>query len=1076
MAAGARVTLRTRKHVALLYFLAHHAGRPVAREQVVELLWSEDAPQRAKHSLSQSVSLINKALGSEVILQAGRDRLLLAEGTLRLDVAEFEHLVAEGRMDEARALWHGPLFEGLWLRRAPQFEEWLGKERARLLRVLRQAVHVELDLLRKSGDHGRRRIEAERMLELDPLDERAMLAWLEAVTLGGDRALALRRYGEFAQRLREEVDAEPSAALSTWAKRQRKGEGEPAPAINRLHEVTVLPTVEPVYGRAEEFGHLWSAWEQARGGHGRMVILQGESGIGKSALVNLLANQVHVGGSSVAFVRCYRIEKAVPFAPLSALIRQLARLPGFVATSPTWIGELTRLVPELRERYPHVPHPMAIDDSARYRLSDATVQTATSVAEEQPLLIVVDDIHDADEATLAALHYLGRQTPTLPLLMVVVHRPSPDATEYERVFVETARAAGFGECLVVPSLSTDSTEKIVTQILARRGLNPPSELVRQLALVANGNPLAARDLAFSATMISDGRTDGPRSTLTLNGRGTDDSGESIAARIGQLDDLDRRLALTIAVAGRPLSDHDLASMLELKLGALCLSLTRLEAGGFVRREGNAIWFAHDRYTTAVLESEPEAALRDTHARVASFLDSQTTNDPSARHEVARHYEAAGMVAEAARSARDAAVRAAALGAIQARAKALEVLRQTGADADAGVTLELAKCHLELNELDVVERLCNDLESKVSAADPAMEDVAFLRLSSMHESGDWSFQEVQDGLEQVVLQPVVRGRFRHEALLLLARTADKTGSYDVARLAARRLRIMEREGDQEARAYSLFASGYVFTKYYDPRRAIPLLERCIQVCQESSNWILEQAAHETMGIALKQAGRFEQSLDEIGTALAMARMMMNPHGELRALQNRAVSEMVLGRWDATEASLQEAQRIPRLRWGYAPNTDYNLGLLRLLTGNPGDALRHFDNVVKAARAAGFPSLAADATAASALAFEQLGDEAKRAQAVAELDAIEPDADATRQGWIAAAARVAHLAASNHAREAVESGMRLVALLKRRDVANWLALCACLANIRDGLDGGRMARDEVERLATHYRAASARALLR
>src|SRR5712692_4403829 len=73
---GGDLGLRTRKLIALLLVLAK-SGRPMSRDALIELLWSEDSDRKARHSLSQSVSLLNKTLGGEVIAAAGRDRLVL---------------------------------------------------------------------------------------------------------------------------------------------------------------------------------------------------------------------------------------------------------------------------------------------------------------------------------------------------------------------------------------------------------------------------------------------------------------------------------------------------------------------------------------------------------------------------------------------------------------------------------------------------------------------------------------------------------------------------------------------------------------------------------------------------------------------------------------------------------------------------------------------------------------------------------------------------------------------------------------------------------------------------------------
>jgi len=222
-ADGRKLGFRTRKQMALFTFLLRRQGQAQPRDQLTDLLWSEDDVSRARHSLSQTTSLINKMLGAEVVTIPAKDELLLREGVIWSDVVEFEHCAAQHRQRDARALWRGNLLEGIWIHNAPGFERWLEAERRRLLETMRRALHELIGIARTEGDWEQMRSVAESLLELDPLDETAMLAQLVALTLLGDRTLALRRYSAFETRLHEELGAEPGPEMRAWAMRQRSG-------------------------------------------------------------------------------------------------------------------------------------------------------------------------------------------------------------------------------------------------------------------------------------------------------------------------------------------------------------------------------------------------------------------------------------------------------------------------------------------------------------------------------------------------------------------------------------------------------------------------------------------------------------------------------------------------------------------------------------------------------------------------------------------------------------------------------------------------------------------------------------
>lgn len=944
---GERVRLRTRKQFALLLLLARRQGLPVSRDDLIELLWSEDGESNARHSLSQSISLINKQLGSDAIEPCQKNQLLLRDGTVWLDVAEFEAAIADGRSADAQALWRGGLFEGQWIPRAPSFERWLADERDRLARQLRAALREVLEGHRTAGDWQPMRRVAEALLDVDALDEGAMLAYLEALTLHGERTLALRRYGEFERRLREELDAEPGSALRGWIRRNRKGEGDrPAPAavpIPRVSDLHILPAVRPVYGRQEEFATLWERWETAqRSGEGTFLIMQGEAGIGKSELAGKLLNQVHVGGGSVCLARCYRTEKSVPFAPITALIRQLSRLPGFVALGDVWIGELTRLVPELRQRFPNAPQPMAIDESARHRLSDGVVQATECVADEQPLLVVVDDIQDADEASLALLHYLGRSVATQPIFLICIARAGVQLSEFERTFFDTARAAGLARFVTIGALHDEHIGRIARHVFAERGLEVPEAAVERVLRVASGNPLHAIEAALSVSP-----SERPQACeLPLRAPRSDPARESFSRsateRLGGLSPQARLVAGALAVAGRPFSEYDLAGVTKLSIAELAAATRELEEAGFVRRSGANLAFAHEQYLTSILEHIDDHLRQKLHRRLATALVRLATTRSMARYEVAQHLEAAGQPKQALAQALLAAGHAASVGALRERSAALELADRVAIEDRADIVLDLAACYLHLKEFDKLARVCAAAGSTPQASSELELNVHFFEIAAAHDSGRASLGRTCDELVALLAQ----GRaFRHEfeARTMLMRTADKSGRHLLARRAARELRKRaEAHNAIDAAAFRLLSSGYIAAKHYWPRKALPLLERALLEAQRTHNWGVELLCRDGIGAVLKQLGRYQASAQHIQFGLALARKTLNPQAEALALNNLAVTEIAMGNMASADRHLLEAAQIDSTypAWPFRAYRLVNQGVLRLLQGAPAEARVHF----------------------------------------------------------------------------------------------------------------------------------------
>jgi DNA-binding SARP family transcriptional activator len=946
-AIGTRVEFRTRKQMALLTLFVRRPGQPLSRDRLIDLLWSEGEPGPARHSLSQSVSLINKALDSEAIVGSSKDELMLREGVVWADVTEFERCAAQRRQRDARALWRGNLLEDVWIRRAPNFERWLEAERRRLLETMRRALHELLGSCHTEGNWEEMHSVAESLLELDGLDETAMLAQLVALTLLGDRTLALRRYAAFEQRLREELGAEPGPEMRDWARRQRTCAGVRLPrsaepvTSSRLREPGAPLGARPLYGRTAEFAALWQAWDAARGGRGGCVLLLGPPGIGKSALAAKLADQVHVAGGAVCVAPCFRTEKCVPFAPVSALVRQMAELPGFVALSGVWISELCRLVPELRERFPGAPPALAADDSVRHRVCEATCRAGECISFEQPLLLLVDNVQDADETTLALVHYFGRQANAQRTLLLCVARSGDDSDGETAEFAEQARTQGFAQLQPVGPLEDEHLQRIVADVLTQRGLEAPPPVVQIVSRLARGNPLHATELAL-AIPASEGR---PTSDWLLGIADRSHSAvesfeRSATARLAALSDGARSVMGLLAVAARPLAEHEILRVTGLAPAELASAVFELEAARLLRREGAGFGFVHDSYSAVAEAALTEQTRVAIHAGLAGVLAESAARNPAARMEVALHLERAGAPDEARAHALAAAEFAGSVGAVSERADALELVRRVSGRYDGDVAAALAACYLGLRQFDRVDALCAEARAQEHLEPRLRGEFRYLEIAVDQHSGRAPLSRICAALEEL-LGPCGHADFAHraDAMTLLMRTADKTGDFRLVRATARaQRRASVPPGAGRPSAHALFASAYVFAKYYWPQRALPLLEHARRMAETEQNWELEHACRDGLGIVLKQLGRYSESVHQIRYSLALARRTLSPQAQAASLVNLAVTEMALGDFEPAATHLEESAQIDAQypRWALRVYRYYNQGELALELGKVDDA--------------------------------------------------------------------------------------------------------------------------------------------
>ena len=197
------------KRLALLCYLAL-AGRGgvQSRESVLVLLW----PDGSRDTLRQALRYLRSALGSEVIRSEGTNWLGADPQQLRVDAWEFERLLREKKPAEALALYGGPLLEGLEaaIGEAPEFEQWLRLERARLHRLAVDAAWGLAEDARDEDDTAGALRWARRAADLAPEDEEGLRRLIGILAWTGDRGAALHAYETFAERLREHLGVEVS--------------------------------------------------------------------------------------------------------------------------------------------------------------------------------------------------------------------------------------------------------------------------------------------------------------------------------------------------------------------------------------------------------------------------------------------------------------------------------------------------------------------------------------------------------------------------------------------------------------------------------------------------------------------------------------------------------------------------------------------------------------------------------------------------------------------------------------------------------------------------------------------------
>src|SRR6266446_227044 len=199
------------KRVALLaYLVAATPRRLHRRDSLLALFWPELDQEHARAALRQALHGLRHALGDGVLVTRGDEDIGLDAERIRCDVVEFARAAEVGRLADALDLYRGDLLEGFFIRGAPEFEQWLEDERARLKAV---ALRSATQLAERSEGHGDLAEAAQwsrRALRIAPLDEPALRRLMKTLDRLGDRAGALEAYETFAKRLTTELEADPA--------------------------------------------------------------------------------------------------------------------------------------------------------------------------------------------------------------------------------------------------------------------------------------------------------------------------------------------------------------------------------------------------------------------------------------------------------------------------------------------------------------------------------------------------------------------------------------------------------------------------------------------------------------------------------------------------------------------------------------------------------------------------------------------------------------------------------------------------------------------------------------------------
>src|SRR5215211_6231394 len=689
-------------------YLVAERDRPVPTEELAEAVWGGALPPTWRPALRGVVSKVRDFLGllglppaDTLTSSAGCYRLVLPTDTaVDVELAEGEaeqarRALAAGRLEEAlaaaeraRAIAGRPLLPG-------HDGAWVQDRRAALHQVLVRALELLVDIHLAAGQATRAVGPAGDLVALEPFRDSAYGRLLAAHTAAGDRGEALRAYDRYRRVLAEELGVGPSPDLEAAYLELLHAEPAAEPPV-----VTVPgpPPPGPVpgafVGRQPELRRLRAALADARVGRRRTVLVAGEAGIGKTRLVTELASLAESDGAVVLAGRCDQ-HLGVPYLPLrEAVGRHLAGYPSerLRALLGPRTAELLRFWPELAWRLPALPPPAPVEpEHERYLLFEALTGLLEAIAVGGPLLLLVDDLHGADEASLVLLRSLAQGRRPARLLTVLTYR---DDERVPRASLTAAlgdlvRAPG-AELLTLDGLDAGEVAALAAAIAAR----PPGPGAAALAHVLRertaGNPFLVGELLRH--LVETGALDGGDVTAAAAGPAVDDVPESlrwvVGQRLARLGGPVEHVLGMAAVIGYRADLALLGRVADVGHDSLLAALdTAVAARLLEERPGGGYAFHHPIVRDLLYRRLPAGERARAHRRVAEALE-DLAGDGSLG-ELADHFALAGA---------------------PLAGRAVDYARRAGEEAFAGRRFEEA-AHRHRQALAILER------AEGAAADP-----------------------------------------------------------------------------------------------------------------------------------------------------------------------------------------------------------------------------------------------------------------------------------------------------------------------------------------------------------------------
>jgi DNA-binding SARP family transcriptional activator len=621
---GAPVVIASRKCRALLAYLALQP-RPEPRERLAGLLWGDGPEARARGSLRQALTTLRRELpGDGAWLDATAEAVAIDRRGLWVDAREADELLRAGEIERAIELCAaGALLAGLGAV-APEFDDWRDAEARRWRERETAALRAVADQARAAGRGQELLAVGRRLLKLEPWNEEAHRAVMQALAALGRHSEALRQYQVATEALRAELGVAPgpdTERLMLQVRAQRSGaRAEPAAAGAPLAAVAPAPEVSspppppspaasdggPV-GREAEVRQIEGLLHGCRAsGRGHVILIRGEAGMGKSTLLRQALERAAAGGLGTHLVAASEYGAGRSLDVVRAVLEALEAEAGPSPDHRLPLDELRGAPLDAGA----AAVAAALDPAARAQAHAHALEDLVARAGALRFrVLAVEDLHWCDAETARALCTVAAAGPQHRTVVIFTCRSGEEPSDL--AWAALVRRGAFTSIDLGPLPREDAAA-----LVARYPQLAP-DVARRCLERAAGHPLFLLQL-----LDSGGAGDAVPGSVQA----------AVVARLGRVAPADRRVLDAAAVIAAPFTAPEMASLLEQE----SVDPTALVQQGWLQLQGaTRLAMGHDLLATAVRSALDEPALARLHRRAAAWF---AARDPLTS---AEHLERAG---------------------------------------------------------------------------------------------------------------------------------------------------------------------------------------------------------------------------------------------------------------------------------------------------------------------------------------------------------------------------------------------------------------------------------------------------